>query len=129
MQEGNRWLTVKQAAPLLGLTEQGLRKRIRTGTVETREHVRGNRKRLLVLVEHPVPLPEPNRTETSAIRVAQLETKVEQLERRGADLTAERDRLLTLVEQMVAERRPPKLERRRWPGLWPALVRFWRGKV
>ena len=42
-----------------------------------------------------------------------------------ADLRAERDRLLALVEQLAAERR--QAERRPWPGLKAWLRRLWEG--
>ncbi len=74
------WLPVRRAAPLLGYTEQGLRERIATRPEEVRqrEEVRGNRKRLLVWVDAP---PERQPERNAAVELAELRTKVAELER------------------------------------------------
>ena len=61
--------------------------------------------------------------ELAALRAEAGQTTLRLAERdaRIADLTAERDRLLALVEQLAAERRP-------WPGLRRWLRRVWEGE-
>ena len=93
------------------MTREAVRRRVQRGTLESRREVVGNRVRWLVRLplagpEAP-PLPQPG--------AGPLADPLVLLERHVADLRGE-------VAYLRAE-----LERRRWPGLWPALRRFWRG--
>jgi hypothetical protein len=105
------WCTVAEAARALGVTERAVRRRIARGTLDSRRAVTGNR--VLTLVRLPADTaPEPGRNPPDAAALAELaalRATVAALERHIADLRAE-------------------LARRRWPGLWPAMVRFWRGE-
>jgi hypothetical protein len=117
------WLPVAQAALRLGITQQAVRRRIARGTLEVRRETRGNRARLLVrlpdsAVAQPV-APAVAQLGVQAVapapELAELRERLARTEGRLAAVEQERDRLLALVE------------RRRWPGLWPALRRLWRG--
>jgi hypothetical protein len=134
----SQWLTVRAAAAALGITESAVRKRATKGSLDSRA---GNDGRLRVLVaEFPQPSPQPL-PETSApgdglvvelrAEVAELRRQVGELLVRAVAAETERDGerrrvadLQTEIQWLRAE-----LERRRWPGLWPALLRFWRGEV
>ena len=122
------WLAVAEAAPLLGLTVDGLRSRIRRGLVTTRK---GNDGRLLVSVSanarttghEQVTDTLDDRLEASELRaevvelrvtLARVEERLAAAERRErdaatvtADLRAERDRLAA----ELAEARKPALVR------------------
>ena len=129
MAEGN-WLPVRQAASLLGYTEQGLRKRIATRPEEVRhrEEIRGNKKRLLVWVDAQ---PEAHPERNAAAELTELRGRVEQLERLvsakdahlvelQAALAVERQR----VDRLLAERQPARPP---WPGLKAWWQRVWEG--
>ena len=122
------WLPIAEAAPLLGLTVDGLRSRIRRGLVTTRK---GNDGRLLVSVStnaratghEQVTDTLGDRSEASELRaevvelrvtLARAEERLAAAERRerdaatvAADLRAERDRLAA----ELAEARKPALVR------------------
>lgn len=107
------WLPVANAARRLGVTEQAVRRRIRAGTIETRREVVGNKARTLVRVDAPA-------TEQVADVVEVLREHVARLEADVADLRAERDRHLAIIEELAS--------RRRWPGLVPWLRRVLYGE-
>ena len=59
-------------------------------------------------------------------RVAQQDRIIGERDARIADALAERDRLLTMLDETLAERRQP--ERRPWPGLRAWWRRVWEGE-
>jgi uncharacterized coiled-coil protein SlyX len=140
MQDGHagRWVGLAAAGRALGIAPETLRKRIRRGRCDL-PHRMGNDGRWWLLVpdtpdgrpDGPTPPPltvganGPDTPDTAALarldeRVSQQDRTIARLETDVADLRAERDRLLALVEQLAAERREP--ERRPWPG----VRRWWR---
>jgi hypothetical protein len=82
----------------------------------------GERAELVALRERAAVL----NAELAALRVEAGQTALRLAERdaRIEDMTAERDRLLALLESALAERR----ERRPWPGLRRWLRRVWEGE-
>jgi chromosome segregation ATPase len=127
---------VAEAARRLGVTPTAVRNRIERGTLESKPH--GNRGRLVRLrdgVRHGDDTGSEHGALTGAARapvtIARLEERLAAVEaacadrdRELAEVKAERDRLLTLVEQLAAERR----QRRPWPGLRAWWRRFVEGE-
>jgi hypothetical protein len=113
------WLPVAQAARHLGVTEQGIRRRIRENRIETKREVVGNRSRLLVRVDEPKANPTGREFTNLRERVAVLDQRVQLLEELLAEARRERNEIRIAHDRVLAI-----LERRRWPGLWPALMRF-----
>lgn len=127
------WLTIPVAAKRLGVTPQAIRNRINRGTLETQKNNRGQ---ILVRVAPTVPSTVPatvgNRlasgdnplqaiVERQLEQIADLREQVARLggidaarQQQVADLQAERDRLLALVERLT-ERQGPWW-RRWWSG-------------
>ncbi len=134
------WLPVAKAARHLGITEQAVRGRIKTGSIETKREVVGNRSRLLVRIDAPITQPVDPQLASLRDDVAKLNQHVRHLEEELAEARTERDVLravanerdqrLASIEAEVADLRAERdrllalLERRRWPGLWPAVKRF-----
>ena len=118
-------LTLTEAAKLTGLSEEALRQRYRRRKLDGYKANDG-KLRVYIDAEQPVDRPAGQRVEQPVERsgpgpglvaaeaevMALLRRQVEHLEDEVADLRGERDRLLSL------------LERRRWPGIWPALRRL-----
>ncbi len=117
------WLGLRQAAPLLGVASaEALRRRIRRGTFG-HPHRRDNAGAWQVLV--PERLTGRAAADVPSVPAVPSDVRdalLAEKDARIADLTAERNRLLAVVERLAAERRP---ERRPWPGLrawWRRLV-------
>lgn len=106
-----RWLTVREAAAALGITESAVRKRVEKGTLESRP---GNDGRARVLVAErsataPGTLPEtsaPGAGEVAELRerVAEFREQVARLEERLAAEEAIKAALRQRVEQLHADR-------------------------
>ncbi len=107
MAEAPVWLPVAQAPRRLGVSPLALRRRIRRGTIETREERAGNRVRTLVGVP-------------AATAAAPADPEVALLRHQVAHLEGE---VAWLRQRLEAE-----LERRRWPGLKTWLKRLWAGE-
>jgi chromosome segregation ATPase len=113
----------------MGVSTQAMRVRIKRGSLE---HRRDNRGRLLVQVANDEAQPGGDAGATLRERVARLEERLAnadalraRVEGELAEVKAERDRLLALVERLAAERRP---EHRPWPGLKAWWRRVWEGE-
>ena len=114
------WVSIAEAARRLAVSRQAIQRRIRRGTLEMREELAGNRRRLLVRLPQPHPssrpsplpqrLQQPHPQRVQAEELARLEERV-----------AQQDRLIERLEGEVAWLRA-EVERRRWPG----LRRWWR---
>ena len=107
----DEWGSTSEAARRLGVTRAAVRGRIRRGTIQTRVETEGNRQRLLVRLPEPrqEPTPEPHREPTPQPGQAEL---IAELRATIADLRAERDRLLAVIERLGGKRRPW------WLRLW-----------
>jgi hypothetical protein len=103
--DDGEWGSIAEAARRLRVTRQAVRGRIRRGTLATRTEVVGNRQRLLVRLPEPIPEPAPAPAQEAEL-IAELRATI-------ADLRAERDRLLAVIEGLAGERRPWW---RRWLG-------------
>jgi chromosome segregation ATPase len=115
------------------VTEHAVRRRIRAGTIETKREVVGNRSRLLVRVDAATTEPANHDLTTLRERVALLDQRVLTLEAELTEVRSERDVIRAVSnerDQRLAsveaerDRLLALLERRRWPGLWPALRRL-----
>ena len=136
-----RWLPLTEAAPVMGLSIDALRKRVARGRVSAQRDNAGHWRVLvdaasettsslsvldiqddlaaeLAVVRGDL---DKSRTEAAEARAenvalktaaAERDQRLARLEADIADLRAERDRLLAIIE------------RTRWPGLWPAVRRF-----
>ena len=118
-------LTLTEAAKLTGLSEEALRQRYRRRKLDGYKANDG-KLRVYIDAEQPVDRPAgqpveqpvepsgpgPSLVAAEAEVMALLRRQIERLEDEVADLRGERDRLLSLFE------------RRRWPGIWPALRRL-----
>ncbi len=134
MREGN-WYPVRWAAPMLGYTEQGLRKKIAThpDAVRHREEIRGNKKRLLVWVDaQPEAQPERNPEAELRARVEHLERTLAAKDAHLADLRAELDAERRRVDRLIAALADPRVKpgdpARPWPGLRAWWRRVWEGE-
>ncbi len=128
-------IPLPRAARLLGLTPEAVRQRVKRGEIEA---FRDNRGRWQVRLGESdqqrlaTPLPSAEELAGTKAELARWQERADQLANRLADrdrelleVKAERDRLLGLVEQLAAERRP---ERRPWPGLKAWWRRVWEGE-
>ena len=130
-EQDGQWLPLAEAAPLLGQTVDGLRKQIRRGRREGR---RANDGRWLARVQlgqdgagrtirpdgQPGLAMEPDGVHAELDRArTELAAAVARLE--------ERDRHLADLRAEVAWLRS-ELGRQRWPGVWPAVRRWWLGE-
>ncbi len=136
-----RWLPLTEAAPLMGLSIDALRKRVARGRVQAQRDNAGHWRVLVDGVSETMSTLsvldiqdglaaelatvrgdlDKSRTEAAEARAenealkaaaAERDQRLARLEADVADLRAERDRLLAIIE------------RSRWPGIWLAVKRF-----
>jgi len=124
-------IPLPNAAKLLGLTPEAVRQRVKRGEIEG---FRDNRGRWQVVLgesdQRGLAGGLATVDQAAALR-AELATWQERADGLGkrladrdrelAEVKAERDRLLAIVERFAAERRP-------WPGMVAWWRRFWRGE-
>ena len=144
MSDERQALTLNEAARVTGLSAEALRARLRRGTLQG---FRGNDGRLRVYIEpadraagHPATAERPGgrpaarpverpgeltelhtRAAVAEALAAELRQRLEELRRDLAEVKVERDRLLAMLDEALAERR----ERRPWPGLrawWRRII-------
>ena len=118
-----RWVPLRQAAAILGVSKETVRQRAKAGELDSR---RDNRDRILVLlpveVADQAPSPPGDKLGAQAGDNRQVETLERLVAEQGRtieDLRAERDKLLAMLDATLAEHR----ERHR---PWPGLRRWWR---
>ena len=119
-QNDRRWVPLRDAAKALGVSKETVRQRFKAKALDGR---RDNHGRILVAL--PADLVATLST-TPGDRVAKVNRQGGSLAPSAEAVIAEKDRTIARLEGEVVWLRG-ELERRRWPGLWPALQRFWRG--
>ena len=121
-QTDRHWVPLRDAAKALGVSKETVRQRFKAGALDGR---RDNHGRILVAL--PADLVATLATMPGA-RAAKVGRQGGGLAPSVEAVLTEKDRTIARLEGEVAWLRA-ELERRRWPGLWPALQRFWRGEA